>query len=52
LREEYRLRVFEMRALRGMLGPERERQAGNGGNCTMGSFMASYSAKLFRVVKS
>jgi hypothetical protein len=52
LREKYRLRCFEIRALRGIFGPTKERQAGNGGNCTLGSFMASYSANLFRVIKS
>jgi hypothetical protein len=41
LREKYRLRFYEIRALRGIFGSARERKAGNGGNCTLGSFVTS-----------
>jgi hypothetical protein len=40
LREEHRLRVFDNRVLRRIFGPKRdEGTGGNGGSCTMRSFI-------------
>jgi hypothetical protein len=39
LREEHRLRVFENRVLRRIFGPKRDEVTGNGGSCTMRSFI-------------
>jgi hypothetical protein len=39
LREEHRLRVFENRVLRGILGPKRDEVRHNGENCKIGRFI-------------
>jgi hypothetical protein len=39
LREEHRLRVFENRVLRRIFKPKRDEETGNGGSCTMRSFI-------------
>jgi hypothetical protein len=39
LREEHRLRVFENRVLRRIFHSERDEVTGNGGSCTMSSFI-------------
>jgi hypothetical protein len=41
LREEHRLRVFENRVLRRMLGPKRDEVTGGWRNCTVRSFITS-----------
>ena len=41
LRDEHKLRVFENRVLRNLFGSKTEEVAGNGGDCTVRSFMIS-----------
>ena len=46
MREEHRLRVFENRVLRGILGPRRDKLTKDGENCIMTSLMISTSHKI------
>jgi hypothetical protein len=39
LREDHRLRVFENRVLRRIIGPKRDEVTGNGGSCTVRNFI-------------